>query len=148
LASTGIRRFRWSRAHGLRIVGMVLVVLAVVWLAAALAGFAMWSVLLLVVVALAAVGCLLRLIVLPPLLLEVSSDGYRLHHVRGGGVEQARWAEVATVEGGGEIMSITLASGEVTVVPLSLLGDQGGAAEREVHDRLNAAYGYRRLGGR
>ncbi len=45
-------------------------------------------------------------------------------------------------------MSITLSSGQVTLVPLSLLGDQGGSAEREVHDRLNAAFGYRRLGGR
>ena len=152
MASTGVRRFRWSRAYGLRIVGGVVVVLAFAWVVATLSGFAAWSVFLLVVTVLVTAACLGRLIVVPPLLLEVSSEGYRLHHIRGGGVQEASWAEVATVEGGGvgggAVMSITLNSGQVTVVPLGLLGDRGGSAEREVHDRLNAAFGYRRLGGR
>jgi len=152
VASSGIRRYRWSRAYGLRIVGIIIVILAVVWVLAALAGFASWAVLLLAVVGLASLGCVVRLVVLPPLLLEVSNEGYRLHHVRGGGVQEARWADVASVEGGhsaeGAVMSITLENGDVTVVPLGLLGNRGGAAEREVHDRLNAAFGYRRLGGR
>jgi hypothetical protein len=152
MASSGVRRFRWSRAYGLRVVGGSMVVLAVVWLVAALSGFTTWSLVALLVTAMLVLGVLVRLLVVPPLLLEVSNDGYRLHHVRGGGPKQARWSEVSAVEGGvgvnGAVMAITLSSGLVTLVPLTLLGSDGGAAEREVHDRLNAAYGYRRLGGR
>ncbi len=152
MASQGVTRYRWSRASGLRIVGAVVVGLAVVWVVAAMSGFAGWSLVLLTLAAAITVGCVVRLIVVPPLLLEVSSDGYRLHHIRGGGVHEARWSEVESVEGGGgvrgAVMSVTLTSGQVTLVPISLLGDQGASAEREVHDRLNAAFGYRRLGGR
>jgi len=152
MTSPDLRRYRWSRAYGLRILGVSVVLLAVVWLLAALSGFQSWSLVGLAVAAVIAVGCLVRLVVLPPLLLEVSSDGYRLHHVRGGGVRQARWSEVRSVEGGGgaegAVMSITLENGRATLVPLVLLGAQGAAAEREFHDRLNAAFGYRRLGER
>jgi hypothetical protein len=152
VASQGVSRYRWSRAYGLRIVGAVVVVLAVAWVIAALASFATWSVALLVVAAAATLGCVFRLLVVPPLLLEVSNEGYHVHHIRGGGVQVARWSEVAAVEGGsgarGAVMSITLSNGRVTVVPTALLGDQSVLAEREVHDRLNAAFGYRRLGGR
>ena len=152
MTSPDLRRYRWSRAYGLRILGLSVVLLAVVWLLAALSGFQSWSLVVMAVAALIAVGCLVRLVVLPPLLLEVSSDGYRLHHVRGGGVRQARWSEVRSVEGGsgaeGAVMSITLENGRATLVPLVLLGAQGAAAEREFHDRLNAAFGYRRLGER
>ncbi len=150
MRSSDVRRYRWSRAHGLRILGMVVVLLGAAWLLAALTGFAAWSLVVLAVVALVALGGLLRLIVVPPLLLEVSADGYRVHNLRGGGVRQARWSEVDAVEGGGgaegAVMAITLRSGLVTQVPLGLLGEQANTAEREVHDRLNAAYGYRRLG--
>lgn len=152
MASSGVRRFRWSRAHGLRLIGVAFVLLALAWLVAALSGFAGWALVVLVLLALAVLGGLVRFVLVPPLLLEVTNEGYRLHHIRGGGAERASWSEVAAVEGGigstGAVMSITLTSGLVTVVPLAILGADGIAAEREVHDRLNAAFGYRRLGDR
>jgi hypothetical protein len=152
MASSGVRRFRWSRAYGLRLVGAAVVGLALVWVVAAVAGFATWSLVLLLFIGLLVLALGVRFLVAPPVLLEVSNEGYRMRYVRGGGPKQARWAEVSSVEGGvgstGAVMSITLASGLVTVVPLGLLGLEGVAAEREVHDRLNAAFGYRRLGGR
>ncbi|MEJ7629541.1 MAG: hypothetical protein WKF54_08115 [Nocardioidaceae bacterium] len=145
-----IRRYRWSRAYGLRFLGVSLMVLAVAWLVAALSGFQVWSLVLLGLVGLVVVVLLLRLVVVPPVLLEVSSAGYRLRHVRGGGVAQADWSDVASVDGGrtsaGAVMSIVLTDGGATQVPLVLLGGQGSVAERDVRDRLNAAFGYRRLG--
>jgi hypothetical protein len=150
VASQGSSRYRWSRAYGLRIVGALVTVLAVAWVVAVLVGFAGWSLTLLAVAALVTVGCVVRLVVVPPVLLEVSSEGYGLHHIRGGGVQRARWSEVAAVDAGsgagGPVMSISLRDGRATLVPLSLLGGQAVTAERDVHDRLNSAFGYRRLG--
>jgi hypothetical protein len=144
-----VTRYRWSRAYGVRIAGVAVICLAVVWMIAALSGFAWWSELLLAVVTLAAVGCLVRFVWVPPLLLEVSSHGYRLANVRGGGVPSASWSEVESVATGradnGLVMYVTLNDGRSTSVPVSLLGARSVAAEREMHSRLNSAFGYRRL---
>jgi hypothetical protein len=146
-----VTRYRWSRAVGLRIAGLAAICLALFWMVAAFAGFAWWSDLLLLLATLLAIGCIVRFVCVPPLLLEVSSHGYRLVNVRGGGVPSAGWAEVESVATGRQdssfVMQVTLSGGRSTSVPVSLLGAQSVAAEREMHSRLNAAFGYRRLHG-
>jgi hypothetical protein len=144
-----VTRYRWSRAYGLRFAGVSAICLAVLWMVAALSGFAWWSDLLLLVATIVALGCVLRFVCLPPLLLEVSSHGYRLVNVRGGGVASASWSEVEAVATGrndsGPVMQVTLSDGRTTSVPVSLLGSRSVAAEQEMHTRLNSAFGYRRL---
>jgi hypothetical protein len=144
-----VTRYRWARAYGLRFVGGAIILLAVLWVVAALSGFAWWADMLLAVAAAGTVGCLLRFVCFPPVLLEVSSHGYRLAHVRGGGEDSAGWGEVVSVATGrrsdGAVMVVTLNDGRTTSVPLTLLGPRSMAAEREMHSRLNAAFGYRRL---
>ncbi len=142
-------RYRWSRAFGLRFLAATAVVLAVLWVLAALVGFAWWSLVLVGVGAVVMVGCLLRFVLVPPLLLEVSAHGYRLRNVRGAGVTRAAWSEVDSVAGGagveGAVMLVTLTDGRSTTVPLVLLGHRAVEAERDMHRRLNSAFGYRRL---
>lgn len=144
-----VTRYRWARAYGLRFVGATTIVLAVLWVVAALSGFSWWSDLLLAVAAAGTIACLLRFVFFPPVLLEVSSHGYRLAHMRGGGEGSAGWGEVVSVATGhqesGSVMVVTLSNGRTSSVPLALLGPHSIAAEREMHTRLNAAFGYRRL---
>ena len=144
-----VTRYRWSRAYGLRFLGGSTIILAILWVVAAFAGFSWWSLMLVAVAGVATLGCLVRFVCVPPLLLEVSSHGYRLVNVRGGGLAEATWAEVDSVTAGssegGEVMVVTLHDGRTTVVPVALLGDQAITAERDMHGRLNAAFGYRRL---
>jgi hypothetical protein len=144
-----VTRYRWSRAYGLRFAGIAISCLAVLWVVVALAGFAWWGWLLLTIGMALLAGCLVRFVWLPPVLLEVSSHGYRLLKVRGGGVPTASWADVESVatsrRESGSVMVVTLSDGRTTSVPLVLLGSQTVAAEREMHSRLNSAFGYRRL---
>src|SRR5664279_6645614 len=76
-----VMRFRWSRAYGLRFAGLAVILLGVCWLVAALAGFPPWSLVLLGVVAAVTVVCAVRLVAVPPVLLEISSHGYRVRNV-------------------------------------------------------------------
>ena len=151
MSGRGTTCYRWSRAYGLRFVGVSAVVLGVLWMIVAVMGFPTWSLVLLGVAGAVVVVCLVRFVVVPPVLLELSVDGYRLRHVRGGGVAAAGWPEVDSVTGGagerGSLMVVTLRAGGTTVVPLVLLGARAVPAERAVHERLNAAFGYRRLEG-
>jgi hypothetical protein len=144
-----VNRYRWSRAYGLRFLGGATIILGVLWLVSAVTGFSWWSLVLLGMGVAVLLGCLLRFVSVPPLLLEVSSHGYRLRNVRGGGVPVATWSEVESVSAGrgdeGAVMVVRLSGGRSTVVPLALLGPQAVDAERDMHERLNAAFGYRRL---
>ena len=147
-----VTRYRWSRAYGLRFLGGATIVLAVLWVVAALSGFAAWSLVVLAVAVLAVLACLIRFVSVPPVLLEVSSEGYRVTNVRGSGVAAAAWGEVEAVTAGrpagsGRVMVIQLTGGRSSVVPLGLLGHRAVVAEREMHTRLNSAFGYRRLSG-
>ncbi len=149
MAVSGVTVYRWSRAYGLRIFGATTIALAALCVLAAVVGFPRWSLALLGAVALLAIACLLRLVACPLPLIELSSDGYRLRNTRGGGVAAATWSEVdsAASEAGAEgpVMVVKLTDGRSTIVPLSLLGSEAGAAERDFHGRLNTAFGYRRL---
>jgi hypothetical protein len=86
----------------------------------------------------------------PPRLLELTEQGYRLR-IRGGTVREARWRDVKAVEAHqattGAYVLIRLTDERTSVIPCRLLGARSVEAQHEIHDRLNASRGYRRLDG-
>jgi hypothetical protein len=147
----GSSTYRYSRVYALRVVGLALLPWAALWVLAGLAGFADWS---LWVLAVSGVGVLVLggwLLGFPPRLLTLSDAGYVVHHVRGNPTPSARWAEVdsatSTQVGGAPGVVIALADGRTSVLPLIPLGVRAMGAQREIHERLNIAHGYRPLEG-
>jgi hypothetical protein len=151
---TDMTTYRWSRAQVLRTVGLVAVGLGLLWLGVGLVSA--WAggkgtgltVTAAVATAVALAGAVL-LVLRPPRVLELSPSGYRTFHLRGGGVAAADWPEVRSVEtrswAGGPAVVVELSEGRTSVVPLALLGLRGREAQQEMHNRLNASFGYRRL---
>ena len=157
-ATTDVSTYRWSRAQVLRAVGLLAVLLGLMWLvvgavsAWAGAGAAVGSLLWMVAGGLTALGLAVAiwLVVRPPSVLELSPTGYRVLHLRGGGVPTAEWSDVESVHtqalAAGPAVVVELSGGRTSIVPLSLLGLRATEAQREMHNRLNTAFGYRRLG--
>jgi hypothetical protein len=141
--------YRWSRAYGVRLLGLALAVLGATFLVMTLADRAGWTVVLVGLVAVVAAVVLARLVVWPPAVLVLTADGYRVRHLRGAGARAASWREVEGVQtrttSDGPAIVVELADGRTSVVPLALLGPRAGEAQREIHERLNTAFGYRRL---
>ncbi|MGH3506169.1 MAG: hypothetical protein ACRDO2_03070 [Nocardioidaceae bacterium] len=102
----------------------------------------------------AAVVTLLALLVRlrrPKTLVELTAEGYRLHVAGGVGVKAANWRQVEKVgtiadRKGDPMLVWLLDDGSRSWLPGKLIGARFADLERDVHDRLNAAYGYRRLG--
>ena len=65
------------------------------------------------------------------------------------GTTTAEWDDVESVDSGvvrgTPAIVLALTGGRSTVVPLSLLGRRNVEAQRDIHKRLNDAYGYRHL---
>jgi hypothetical protein len=141
--------YRLSSAHVLRLVGPIAVLLGLAWVVCSLAGLARaWTVGIgAVSIAAAVVGA--YLFMRPPRILTLTADGYRIGLVRGAGRAGASWREVESVgtadTASGPAMVFRLADGGRSVLPLSLLGPRKVDAQREVHERLNSAFGYRPL---
>lgn len=153
VSGTGVSTYRWSRAHVGRIVGLFAVVLGVSWL---ILGAATASGSVAPKVAAVAAGCTAAVLVLstwlllrPPSLLELSETGYRIRRLRGAGVTAADWSQVQSVQTrastNGPAIVVDLVNGGTSTLPLSLLGLRALPAQQEMHERLNAAFGYRRL---
>jgi hypothetical protein len=145
----GTTSYRIDAAVVVRVVGSLFVVVGLAWVlviltagrSAALVAVAVVT----VVLAAGAVWASIR----PPRVLTLSEDGFRVSFVRGAGSKTGTWDEVEAVDAGlaGRSPSIvlTLTSGRSTVIPVSLLGRRNVEAQRDMHDRLNDAYGYRHL---
>lgn len=156
ISATDVTTYRWSRAQVLRPVGLLAVLLGLLWLIVAVVGE--WrgegagSVLTLAAAGLTALSLVTAIwfLVWPPRVLELSATGYRVVNLRGGGVPTAEWSDVASVHTqmvtAGPVMVVELSDGGTSLVPLSLLGLRATEAQREMHNRLNTAFGYRRLG--
>jgi len=144
-----VSTYRLSAAHLLRLAGTLVIGLGVLWiigtlvdipgpLRAVLAGLTIVVLLTLMWVA-----------VRPPRILTLDEVGYKVRWVRGAGRSSAAWREVEGVTnrraGAVEVMVFELRDGTSTTLPLTLLGPAHLAAQREVHERLNTAHGYRRL---
>ncbi len=151
----GVSTYRWSRVFVLRIAGLLAMGLGVIWLVLVVASARLsWGADstaaricgLLTVGAIAVLGVLM---LHPPRVLELSSAGYRLRHLRGGGVAAADWSRVESVDTrevpDGRAIVVQLSDSRTSTVPVMLLGARSVEAQREMHERLNAAYGYRRL---
>ena len=151
-----VTTYRWSRAPVLRSVGLLAVVLGLGWLAVAAVtawrGQGPGPVLGLSAAGLTALGLAgaIWLVVRPPSVLELSPTGYRILHLRGAGVPAAAWSDVESVDSrssaAGPAIVVELSGGRTSLVPSSLVGLRATEAQREMHDRLNTAFGYRRLG--
>jgi hypothetical protein len=153
-AAADITTYRWSRAQVLRSVGLGVVALGLMWLVIGAASAWRGEVGSVLSVPAAAVtglglGVAIWLVVRPPRVLALSPTGYRISHLRGCGVPAADWSDVESVETrlatGGPAIVVELSGGRTSLVPLSLLGLRAGEAQREMHNRLNSAFGYRRL---
>lgn len=106
----------------------------------------------------------------PPLVIQVRSDGFGLGRITGAGVRSAQWIDVERVDTVEGAIVITLSAGSPagggatggapaesppaggapgdgaqSRVPLGLLPRQAAALKADVHVRLNAAHGYRRI---
>ncbi|HET7174020.1 MAG TPA: hypothetical protein VFI30_07085 [Nocardioidaceae bacterium] len=138
---------RCSRVPGLRAAGTVLVAIGAMVIVAVLAGSPQWAGWVLVGLLALLVAVVLRMVVWPPVLLALSADGYRIGHVRGGSTRTASWEDVesatTTTAAGGPVVVITLTDGRRSVLPLNLLGGRALAAQHDIHDRLDEAFGYR-----
>ncbi len=153
-AADDVTTYRWSRAQVLRSVGLGVALLGLMWLGIGTASA--WrrdvgSVLSVGGAALTGLGltAAIWLVARPPRVLALSAAGYRIFHLRGGGVPAADWFDVESVETrsatGGPAIVVELSGRRTSLVPLSLLGLRASEAQREMHDRLNSAFGYRRL---
>jgi hypothetical protein len=154
-ASGGVSTYRWSRAAVLRLIGVAAVVLGVLWLALGLLGgwlpgtigSTVEGVCAALTAAALAAGCLL--VARPPRVLELSAAGYRIWHLRGAGVHAAGWSQVEAVDTqasrDGRMIVVELSDGRTSTVPVTLLGARALEVQREMHERLNGAFGYRSL---
>jgi hypothetical protein len=100
-------------------------------------------------IAVVALGALVAAV--PPLVVRLDADGYRLGRLGGSGVRAGSWTDVDDVHThddgvsrSGEAMLITLASGGTSRVPLVLVLRRADLLQSEVSTRLNQAHGYRR----
>ena len=145
--------FRWPRAQALRVAGLVVSLVGLLWLAAvgveAVAQAAGGLVLAAGLVAVAGLMGAVLVVLRPPKVLTLTSDGYVVHHLRGAGVTTADWSQVVEVSteavDDGDALVISLPGHRHTVVPMALLGPRAGEARRRIRELLNGAHGYRRL---
>ncbi|MDP9443763.1 MAG: hypothetical protein M3P83_05220 [Actinomycetota bacterium] len=134
---------RCALAVGLAVVAVALARAASApsWLLSVLTGLAG---LLLAVSAGAAV-----LVLRPPTVLRLDADGFTVRWLRSAGVRSSRWRAVAGATTAssrhGPVLALRHTDGACTLVPLSVLAAPPVEVERDVHERLNGAHGYRRL---
>jgi len=87
--------------------------------------------------------------VAPPMIISLTTQGFRLGRPAGGTVRRTHWMFVENVNTdqgpAGTRLIFALDSGRTAVVPLVLLPRRADELQLEVHERLNAAHGYRRL---
>ena len=141
--------YRLDAAVMVRVLGPLFVATGVAWVAVTLTGFASWIVLVMATVTLVLVVASVVAVVRPPRVMTLSDTGFHVFLVRGAGATAGTWMEVDSVETtaarGVPSIVMLLSGGRSTVIPLSLLGRRAIEAQREIHDRLNAAHGYRHL---
>ena len=150
--TSGTRAYRLDRAVVLRVVGPLFVLVGVAWMfLTAVGGGAAPAVVMAVLTLALALGSAVALY-RPPIVVALTEGGYRVSLVRGAGVSAASWSDVEYVDtnvaGGAPSIIITLHGGRTTVIPLSLLGRHHVDTQRDIHNRLNTAFGYRHLGPR
>ena len=144
--------YRLAPALAARLVGGVLVAVAVlVLLTTVLAAAFGWSLLVVLVVAFAGVAATVSVGVavrrIP--VLSVDPEGYRVRWVRGAGVKAARWREVkdavTAAPAGVDCLVLRLHDGRVTSVPVIAIGADRDRVVEVVRDHLTRGEGLRPL---
>ena len=135
---------------GLVLVGVLVLLLAGVVLAASLPATVLTVGLVVAVVAavlvLAGVAALRRRVV-----VRLDEDGYQVRSVRGAGVREARWKDVEDVTAptvrSQRCVVLRLRDGRTTTIPVDVLAGRPDAFVRDLQQHLDAGHGYRRLAG-
>lgn len=149
----GPSTYRLSPALAARLVGLLLVVLAVALFAAtALVAVLSWSPdVLVVLAALGLVGIFGSGYVLTrrAYVVRFDDEGYRVRLVRGAGVDAAPWPEVedaaTTTSRGVPVVVITLVDGRTTTVPVAALAADREDFVRDLQAHLQHGQGLRPL---
>ena len=81
----------------------------------------------------------------PPLVAALTAQGFRLGRMAEGGVRSGHWTTVEKVDTEHGRLVFTLESGESGSIALMLVPRRAVDLQREVHERLNTAHGYRRI---
>ena len=133
-------------ATALMLIGLLLVVVTLLVLAAGLSLDVISVAVLLVVVAVFGLG---HLLVRRWYVVRLDPVGYRVRFVRGAGVAAARWTDVedlaATTVAGARCAVLRLRDGRTTTVPVDVVEGSPEAFVDELRRRLDTGHGYRRL---
>jgi hypothetical protein len=145
----GTTSYRLDTAVVLRVVGALFVLVGLAWVVAVLTARGSSLIVALAAVTVALAGLSVLATIRPPRVLTLSDTGFRVFLVRGAGTTAAGWREVESVSSGPvrgtSAVVLTLSGGRSTVIPVFLLGRRNVEAQRDIHDHLNDAYGYRHL---
>jgi hypothetical protein len=143
--------YRLDRSVALVTVGVSMIVAAVAvfvaFLLAPLDSAARWVGYAAIVVAVLSLLVALRFAIRPPVLLRLDAEGYRSHTRSSGGMFSGRWLDVEDVVVADDLLVFSLAGGGEQRLPLGFVGPDHIRLLRDIHDRLNAAHGYRRFQG-
>jgi hypothetical protein len=139
------------RLAGSAVAGVGLaVVVTTVLLATVFRGHGFGALPAVVLLALLLAGALL-LAVRRTVVVSLAAEGYRVRHVRGAGVKEARWTDVedvaATTVAGARCVVLRLTDGRSTTVPVDVLAGDRDDFVRDLQQHLNTGHGYRPLSG-
>ncbi len=136
------------RFLGLVLVGLGLLTVLAVTLAAVLQLPAVVVTVIVVVVAVAVVVTGFVLTRLTPL-VHLDDAGYRVRLLRGAGVKAARWRDVedvvTTTVHGHDCVVLRLRDGRTTTVPVAVLDAPREVFVQDLRTHLDAGHGYRRI---
>ena len=142
--------YRLAPTYGARLVGGLLVALAVLlFLATALVAVGLPADLVLVLAVLGVAGVLTAGYVVTRRVpvVHLGPEGYRVRLIRGVGVTAAGWTEVGeavtTSPGGQPVLVLKLVDGRTTTIPVNLIEGDREEFVRELRRRLSAAHGRR-----
>jgi hypothetical protein len=145
-----VTTYRLDRSIALTSVGMCLVVAAVAvfaaFLLAPLETGVRWIGYAAIAVVVLALVLALRLALRPPVVLRLDADGYSSRTRSDGGLFSGRWLDVEDVTVTDDVLVFALVDGGAQRLPLGFVGADRPRLLRDIHDRLNAAHGYRRFG--
>ncbi len=145
--------YRFAPALAARLMGLTLVALAVLVLigtvTAVLLDLPSIVLLVLVVLVLVVISLTARRLRSREFAVRFTDDGYLVRHIRGAGVETARWKDVedavTTTTHGSRCVVLRLRNGTTTTIPVDALAVDGEEFVRDVQARLRGGEGLRPL---
>lgn len=145
--------YRFAPALTARLMGLTLVGLAVVVLAGTMAALLLdlpsIALLVLVILVLVAIWLTARRLRGREFAVRLTDEGYQVRHIRGAGVESARWKDVedavTTTAHGSPCLVLRLRNGTTTTIPVEALAVDRDEFVRDVQGRLRGGEGLRPL---